>query len=246
MAELCNLVHRYASTSTAIIVTVRLFARSSAPHGEHKRSKSLVRTIGCGVLPLVLGWRCVRVCQTSAEWTSTRPSSKQRSAPRRPLWCSKVTFNGSFRRKTAQGWSMYAFCSFGWPSGPSRVDTGRVRSFACFFNALSHEKGLIFCLWGSLWRLFGSNTGEICTERSCFMYEMVMGWFWWSVGTRAFCSCLPYGQRRRVFCHIKVSRRGQERVASSQMGTTARPCACGRTWLRLERGCAMMRSLIDT
>jgi len=99
MAELCNLVHRYASTSTAIIVTVRLFARSSAPHGEHKRSKSLVRTIGCGVLPLVLGWRCVRVCQTSAEWTSTRPSSKQRSAPRRPLWCSKVTFNGSFRRK---------------------------------------------------------------------------------------------------------------------------------------------------
>ena len=49
------------------------------------------------------------------------------------------------------------------------------------FDALSHEKGHIICLWGSLWRLFGLNTGEICTERSCFMYEQVMGWIWWSV-----------------------------------------------------------------
>ena len=39
----------------------------------------------------------------------------------------------------------------------------------------------IFCLWGSLWRLFGSNTGENCTGRSCFMYEKVIGWFCWSV-----------------------------------------------------------------
>jgi len=36
MAELCNLLHRFASTSTAIVVTVRLFARSFAPHGEYK------------------------------------------------------------------------------------------------------------------------------------------------------------------------------------------------------------------
>ena len=42
------------------------------------------------------------------------------------------------------------------------------------FDALSHEKGHIICLWGSLWRLFGLNTGEIRTERSCFMYEKVM------------------------------------------------------------------------
>ena len=45
MAELYNLVYQFASTSTAIVVTVRLFARSSAPHGEYKRSKYLVRTI---------------------------------------------------------------------------------------------------------------------------------------------------------------------------------------------------------
>jgi len=65
-------VHRFASTSTAIAATVRLFARSSAPHGDYKRSKSLVRTIGCGVLPLLVsGWRCVRVRRTSAECTAT-------------------------------------------------------------------------------------------------------------------------------------------------------------------------------
>ena len=50
-----------------------------------------------------------------------------------------------------------------------------------FFDALSHEMGHIFGLWGSLWRVFGSNTEEICTERSCFMYEKVLGWFLWSV-----------------------------------------------------------------
>jgi len=34
---------------------------------------------------------------------------------------------------------------------------------------------------GSLWHLFGSNNEETCTERSCLMYEKVIGWFWWSV-----------------------------------------------------------------
>jgi len=48
---------------------------------------------------LALGWRCVPVCRTSAERTSTRPSSKQRLAPRLPVWCSKVALNGSTRRK---------------------------------------------------------------------------------------------------------------------------------------------------
>ena len=134
MAELCNFVHRFASTSTAIVETVRLSARSSAPRGEYKRCKSLVRAIGCGVLPLVSGWRCAPVCRTSAELTSTRPSSKHRSAPRRPVWCSKLALNGPTREKTARGWPMYTVCSIGWSSGPSRVDTGRVRSFACFFR----------------------------------------------------------------------------------------------------------------
>jgi len=45
-----------------------------------------------------------------------------------------------------------------------------------------------------------------------------------------------------VFCHIKVSRRGQERATSSQMGTTARSRARERAWLRLEWDCAMMSS----
>ena len=39
------------------------------------------------------------MCRTSAERTSTRPSSKQRLAPRLPVWCSKVALNGSTRRK---------------------------------------------------------------------------------------------------------------------------------------------------
>ena len=50
-----------------------------------------------------------------------------------------------------------------------------------FFDALSHKKGHIFGLRGSLWRVFGSNTEKKCTERSCFMYEKVLRWFWWSV-----------------------------------------------------------------
>jgi len=133
----------------------------------------------------------------------------------------------------AQGWSMHAFCSFGWSRGPSRVDTGRVRSFACFFDALSHEKGHIFCPWGSLWRLFGSNTGENCTERSCFMYEKVMRWFWWSVvaivALRFGCTCvlqLPsvWSKEASVLAHQGVQE-GSRSVTSSQMVTTARSCA---------------------
>ena len=120
----------------------------------------------CGVLPLVSGRRRVVM--------STRPSSKQRSAPRRPVWCSKWPLMAQLVEKMAQGWFMYLFCSFGWSSGPSLVDTGRVRSFACFLKRPFARKGHIFCLWRSLWRLFGLNTGEIRTERSCFMYEKVM------------------------------------------------------------------------
>ena len=173
MAELCNFVHRFAPTSTAIVVTVRLFARSSAPHGEYKRCKSLVRTIGCGVLPLVSGWRCVPVCRTSAELTSTRPSSKQRSAPRRPVWCSKLALNGPTREKTARGWPMYTVCSIGWSSGPSRVDTGRVRSFACFFSTPFHTKRATFLVLGArcgacsarILRKFALNVHALCMKR---------------------------------------------------------------------------------
>jgi len=173
--------------------------------------------------------------------SSDRPRAGLYGAQKWPLTAQLV-------EKTAQGWSMYLFCLFGWSSGPSRVDTGRVRSFACFFQRPFTRNGHIFCLWGSLWRLFGSNTGENCTERSCSMYEKVMGWFWWSVvaivalrfGCTCVLSCIPSGQMRRVFWHIKVSRRGQERVTSSQMVTTARSCVCGRAWLRLERDCATM------
>ena len=50
-----------------------------------------------------------------------------------------------------------------------------------FFDALSHEKGHIFGLWGSLWRVFGTNTEKNVSERSCFMYEKVLGWFCWGV-----------------------------------------------------------------
>ena len=149
MAEQCHFVHRFASTSTAIVATGRLSARSSALLGEYKRCKSLVRTIGCGVLPLVSGWRCVPVCRTSAELTSTCPSSKQRSAPRRPEWYSKVALNGPTRGKTARDWPMYTFSSFGWSSGPSRVDTGRVRSFACFFSTPFHTKRATFLVSGA-------------------------------------------------------------------------------------------------
>jgi len=58
--------------------------------------------------------------------------------------------------KMAQGWSMYALCSFGWSSGPSRVDTGHVRSFASFFDALSHGKATFF--------VFGARCGA-CSAR---------------------------------------------------------------------------------
>ena len=120
-----------------------------------------------------------------------------------------------------------------------------------FFKTPFHTKRATFSVFGgSLWRVFGSNTEENCTERSRFMYKKVLGWFggvWlqllhFVLGARAFCSCLPCGQRRRVFWHIKVSRRGQERVTSSQMVTAVRSCARGRAWLRLERDCAVMRS----
>jgi hypothetical protein len=130
---------------------------------------------------LALGWRCVPVCRTSAERTSTRPSSKQRLAPRLPVWCSKVALNGSTRRKagTRLGPVPILFVLLVelpvsgryWPCTIVRV---------FYFCALSHEKGHIFGLWGSLWRVFGSNTEEIFAERSCFMYEKVLGWFWWS------------------------------------------------------------------
>ena len=63
-----------------------------------------------------------------------------------------------------------------------------------FFGALSHEKGHIFGLWGSLWRVFGSNTEEIFAGRSRFIYGKVLGWFWWSgvavVTVRFECTCL--------------------------------------------------------
>ena len=63
-----------------------------------------------------------------------------------------------------------------------------------FFQRPFTRNGHIFCLWGSLWRLFGSNTGGIFIERPCFMYEKVMGWFWWSVvaivALRFGCTCV--------------------------------------------------------
>ena len=162
-----------------------------------------------------------------------------------------MAFNGPARRKNGTRLvhvSLLFVWLVEWPVSCRYWPCTTVRVF--FFNALSHEKATFFCLRGSLWRLFGSNTGENCTERSCSMYEKVMGWFWWSVvaivalrfGCTCVLSCIPSGQMRRVFWHIKVSRRGQERVTSSQMVTTARPCICGRAWLRLERDCAMMSS----
>ena len=56
--------------------------------------------------------------------SSDRPRSGLYGAQKWPLTAQLV-------EKSAQGWSMYLFCLFGWSSGPSRVDTGRVRSFAC-------------------------------------------------------------------------------------------------------------------
>ena len=101
------------------------------------------------------------MCRTSAERTSTRPSSKQRLAPRLPVWCSKVALNGSTRRKagTRLGPVPILFVLLVelpvsgryWPCTIVRV---------FYFCALSHEKGHIFGLWGSLWRVFGSNTEE--------------------------------------------------------------------------------------
>jgi len=64
VAEEQLFVRRFAFNSTWTLATVRLCARSSAPHGEYKRSKSLVRMIGCGVLLFALGWRRVLVCRT--------------------------------------------------------------------------------------------------------------------------------------------------------------------------------------
>jgi len=120
-----------------------------------------------------------------------------------------------------------------------------------FFDALSHEKGHIFCLWGSLWHLFGSNTGENCTKHSCFMFEKVMGWFWWSVvaivAFRFGFTCvlqLPSSVRSKeasVLAYQGVQG-GQVRVTSFQLVTTAGSCACGRAWLRYERDCVMMSS----
>ena len=59
-------------------------------------------------------------------------------------------------------------------------------------------------------------------------------------------SCLSCGRWGRVFRHTEVSRRGKERETSSQKETSARPCAFRWAWGRLERSCAMMRSLRDT
>ena len=66
-----------------------------------------------------------------------------------------------------------------WPVSCRYCSCTIVRVF--FFDALSHKKGHILGLRGSLWRVFGSNTEKKCTERSCFMYEKVLRWFWWSV-----------------------------------------------------------------
>ena len=96
------------------------------------------------------------MCRKSAERTSsTHPSSKQRSAPRRPVWCSKVVFNGPTRRKNGTRLVHVCFlfvwlvewpvsCRY-WPCTIVRV----------FFRRPFTRKGHIFCLWGSLWRLFG-------------------------------------------------------------------------------------------
>jgi len=141
-----HLVHRFASTSTAIVVTVRLFARSSAPHGEYKRSKYLVRTIR------VVYYNWFRVgnapkCAEQALSASTRRSSKQGSAPRRPVWCSKVAFNGPTCRKNDTRLVHVSFLFVRlveWPVSILAVyDRSRV-----FFNALSHEKGHIFLSLG--------------------------------------------------------------------------------------------------
>ena len=49
-----------------------------------------------------------------------------------------------------------------------------------------------------------------------------------------------------MFRHAEVSSRGKERETSSQKVTSARHYAFGWAWARLERSCAMMRSLRDT
>ena len=188
------------------------------------------------------------MCRTSAERTSTRPSSKQRLAPRLPVWCSKVALNGSTRRKagTRLGPVPILFVLLVelpvsgryWPCTIVRV----------FFFAPFHTKRATFSVCGAhcgacsarILRIFSLNVHALCMRR-CW------GGFG-GVGLRCYRSFLVHvrfaaGQRRRVFWHIKVPRRGQGRVTSSQMVTAARSCAYRRAWLRLERGCAMMRSL---
>jgi len=55
---------------------------------------------------------------------------------------------------------------------------------------------------------------------------------------------LPYvWSMEGVFRHAEVSSRVKERETSSQKVTSARPYAFGWAWGRLERSCAMMRSL---
>jgi len=192
------------------------------------------------------------VCRTSAERTSTRPSSKQRLAPRLPVWCSKVALNGSTRRKagTRLGPVPILFVLLVelpvsgryWPCTIVRV----------FFFAPFHTKRATFSVCGAH---CGACSARILRKFSLNVHALCMRRCWGGFGgvglpllqivfsARAFCSCLPCGQRRRVFWHIKVPRRGQGRVTSSQMVTAARSCAYRRAWLRLERGCAMMRSL---
>ena len=120
-----------------------------------------------------------------------------------------------------------------------------------FFSTPYHTKWAIFLVFGAR---CGACSARILRKFSLNVHALCMRRCWGGFGgvglpllqivfsARAFCSCLPCGQRRRVFWHIKVPRRGQGRVTSSQTVTAARSCAYRRAWLRLERGCAMIVS----
>ena len=137
MAELCNLVHRFASTTTAIAVTVRLFARSSAPQANTNALNPWYEQSAV----VYYHWFRVGDASERAEHalSERQPALLQSSdRPRVGLYgAQKWPLTAQLVEKTAQGWSVY--------------DRSRV-----FFDALSHGKGHIFA--------FGARCGA-CSAR---------------------------------------------------------------------------------
>ena len=129
--------------------------------------------LGCGVLPLVFGQRRVPVGRTCGACMSTRPYSKQRLAPRWPVWSSKVVLNGSTRKKNGMRLVLLSI-AFVWLAERPRLEsigTENVRSR--FFFTPFRTKKVIISVSGARCgacsarplRKFALNVRALCMRR---------------------------------------------------------------------------------